>query len=650
MNMRKLAVVLTVLCAILVFCLSPSVFADGELEIIGQPEDVVVHYPDEASFHVEVNDPELVASWQWYLMDIEDQVFELKGTSALTDTLVLPSTDHYSNTLRFYCEITGKDGTVLTSDMAFLENPDRDIDKPVLYVGDYAVEPGETLDLADTTLGTGKVTFDSDAVNITLDNVHLSTEVMTFDAQLSSALGIFFDCRNVYNTEYYFHVVGDCVLDNTFYDPEYNSAGVVFNAFFGTDAEDLNKPMIIIDGDGTLTLKGGSNGIYTDANVEIRTRLTTESNGEIYCDAITCHSLYIDDSAELELYANGSGIVTRGDLYVYSGAKVKIESKISRVSVGPSMKKIVSVSGTMNANAAQIDIIGIADAERFVPYGSFVAYYTGIAMNGIGACNLDGTEMRIELKTENADQFFAMSFIAITGDQPSNAIILTNGAKLTVNVDDEYSRYNAGIYTDGGLELGEGCELNVNVRGIGETAGVELGQSFDLTDAKADITVNYIPDEEEEVQPTYATYGLVCAGANVNLPNKESYLHVTAQDGLALGADTGETEEEPSAYEEGYSPKVLHLGEGTAINTPKKGVISLCGVPGYGSYIRAEAVFDPENTAMPAAEVLFSAAAKGGNTALYIGLGAAAVGAVTCSVALFSKKKKTSPEAATEEE
>ena len=125
---------------------------------------------------------------------------------------------------------------------------------------------------------------------------------------------------------------------------------------------------------------------------------------------------------------------------------------------------------------------------------------------------------------------------------------------------------------------------------------------------------------------------------------------MTAQDGIAFGADTGETEEEPSAYESGYSPKVLRLGEDTAINTPKKGVISLCGVPGYGSYIRAEAVYDPENTALPATEVLISAAAKGGNTALFIGLGAAAVGAATCSVALFSKKKKTSLEAATEEE
>ena len=44
-----------------------------------QPQDVVVAYPDGASFSVEVANPDLVASYQWHMIDQDKNDFVLDG-------------------------------------------------------------------------------------------------------------------------------------------------------------------------------------------------------------------------------------------------------------------------------------------------------------------------------------------------------------------------------------------------------------------------------------------------------------------------------------------------------------------------------------------------------------------------------------------
>lgn len=123
-----------------------------ELEITGQPESVQVNYPDGAEFHVEVNDPELVESWQWKLKDVAGNVFVLEGNSAKTDTLVIPCTSQYANPEELVCTITDINGNVIETEPAVIEVMNKEEDKTVLYVGDYAIEPGEELDLSETPM------------------------------------------------------------------------------------------------------------------------------------------------------------------------------------------------------------------------------------------------------------------------------------------------------------------------------------------------------------------------------------------------------------------------------------------------------------------------------------------------------------------
>ncbi len=65
-----------------------------------------------------------------------------------------------------------------------------------------------------------------------------------------------------------------------------------------------------------------------------------------------------------------------------------------------------------------------------------------------------------------------------------------------------------------------------------------------------------------------------------------------------------------------YATQFIVLGEGTEIILPEKPEISLCGVPGYGSTIKAEAVYDSADTSVPAQEIVFGPKAGGSGGAI----------------------------------
>ena len=62
---NKVTILLLALFLLGTPCLSRNVSADDGLIITVQPEDAEVEYPAGVSFHVEVDRPEDVASYQW---------------------------------------------------------------------------------------------------------------------------------------------------------------------------------------------------------------------------------------------------------------------------------------------------------------------------------------------------------------------------------------------------------------------------------------------------------------------------------------------------------------------------------------------------------------------------------------------------------
>ncbi|MBO7667574.1 MAG: hypothetical protein J6T26_03845, partial [Firmicutes bacterium] len=518
--------------------------ADAGIEITQQPQDVEVNYPEGATFHVEVAKPKNVASWQWIGTNAEDENLEyvLTGTSATTDTLIVPSTMQDDADMLFRCVITDKKGNVVESEPARLHAKNTDEDITVLYVGDYAVAPGGKLDLSDTELGSGTIEFAADGVNVDFNDVQFDNSDRIYDTVLGPAMGMLFMRRYSYEQEYFFHFHGDCLINNTFFDPDYNSGGVTLNAFFAC-GDDGNAPTIIFDGDGSLTIKGGSNQIYTDGNVELAMDIQTEPKESDFCDGIRCRSLFIDEGVEAKLGVNGTAVHTEGDLFIYDGAKLDITSSAPHVSQGPTTKSMMFIVGSIYAKQAQINISGYADPENFVPYEAFVATMPGILLAGEGNLNAEGTEISVELSAGESEEPFAMNLAGVYGNGETNAISLSDGAKLDVRINTPEVNGVTGVCVSGIVDVEEGCSVNIDVSSAGEVTALEAERALYVNNAKVEA-------KAESTTGDFA-FGIVCGEADITLDDADATVHSTTVDGVAFAADTGIHEDAVVEYVSG---------------------------------------------------------------------------------------------------
>ncbi|MBR5931900.1 MAG: 4Fe-4S dicluster domain-containing protein [Lachnospiraceae bacterium] len=574
---------------------SDTATGTGMLVIKEQPKSAEVSYPDGATFHVEVEKPEDVASYEWTYSD-GSTTYHLDGMSAATDTLIIPSTMQDDNPAIIQCKITDKQGNTYTTKEATLTVTNKTEDKSVLYVGDYAVEPGETLDLAQTGLGRGTVTFDADGCHITFENFNFDNTTMTFDRTIAPATGLFFVRRNPDQIEYHFTFKGNCVINNTYFNEDYNSGGVTFNSFFAC-GDSANRPMVIIDGDGKVTFKGGGNQIYSDADIEIAADLKTDVLDKRFCDGIRAGNIFVDEDVHLQMNVNGTALHSEGDIRIYDNAKLIIRSVAPHVGVGPTAKNILYVGGSLYAKNAGINIIGIADPENFLPYGSALATFGGILLAENGNLNLDATKVYIDLSTISANEPFAMNFTGISGGGQTNAISMENGASIDINMNDPEVATATGINMPGIVEVNQGCSIALNVLSAGETTGLEADRILTVNDGLVDSTVTSAGDG--------ATYGIVSGEITINLTENIYYVHSKVDEGgFAMAADTGERGNAPTEYDPSYkAEKIQLLGKADCLE-PEKNDISLWGVPGYGDIIVVETIFNTSGDASPATEVL----------------------------------------------
>lgn len=597
------------------------------LRIVSQPVDVEVNYPGGASFSVGVSDPSLVKSYQWIISDGYSD-FVLDGTSAATDTLVIPSTMQDDPDLYARCVITGTDGEVIESEPAVMHVLNGEEEKPVLYVGDRALEPGQTMNLAAVGLGSGRVSFNLDARTITFEDVNFTNEAMTYDRRLSPGLAIFFMYRNSPELEYYIELKGDNVFTNTFFDKEYNSAGIVLNTYFGS-GDNPNPPTIYIRGDGSLELNGGSHAIYSDAHVEIDAAVSTQTDGEVYLDAVTARGIFVEGNARLSLDCNGTALRANEDLRIFPGAVIDIASSAPRVGVGATAKSIVSVDGSIYMDGATMTIRGKADPARFVPHGTMVANFTGISYGG--DFDLRTSTVNIEMTELESDEDFSISCYGISGDGPSSALTLTGKSHVGVKLDVPTTPFTGGIALGGLLDADEGSTVEVNVTSAGETLGVMSDRAVTLNDASLISTVASTSAEA-------TTYGVACAGLKVEYSVHGQRLRSTAKNGIALAVDTGEHGDFTVKPARDYIPKFIDIVGPAVCTRPTAAQINLVGTPGYGETIKAETIYESSNMDKPASEVEIAIPDPGGSV---VAIGIVSAAAVGLAIYLITRKKIT---------
>ncbi|MCR4963257.1 MAG: S-layer homology domain-containing protein [Firmicutes bacterium] len=593
---RFLILPLALLAALILPALfSAAAYADDGPVITVQPKDAQVNYPDGATFHVEVAAPEQVASWQWVASDGNSE-FDLDGVSATTDTLVIPSTMQDDPDMFYCCVITDKAGKSAVSDPVRLHILNPMEDKTVLYVGDYALEPGEKLDISKTPLGKGTVSFAADGVNITLDSVQINSSGMTYGSGLTPSFGLYLVRRHSPIQKYYLHFRGDCLIDDTFYDPEYNAAGVAVNSFFACKGNE-EVPTVVIDGDGKLTVKGGTNQIYSDGNIELAADIVTGVNGDYFNDGIRCNDLTVDDGVKVKLRVNGTAVHTEGDLCLNEGATLEAESSSPHVSVGPTAKNILFIVGDVKAKNAKLHLKGWADPANFVPYNAYVGVMSGISLAGGGSVIAEGAAISVELSAKHADEPYAMNFYGISGDGEDNDVILTQGATLDVRINAPEVTNAGGVSIPGFFDVEDGSRVDIDILAAGEVLAAEADRKLAVADS--------IVESKTKSADGGLTLGLVCGEAYISLNETGSSLHSVAKDGVAFAAGQP-GDEETVKYIDGYQAKWIELAGLTRCVDPENAEINLYGIPGYGSVIRAETFFGSDKS-KPAAEVLLTA-------------------------------------------
>ena len=574
--------------------------ATGDVERVTatiDSEGTELYYPQGATYHVVVDKPELVVSYQWQIKD-SASISNLDGTSATTDTLVLPATTKGFGDCEFRCVITDINGNKSYSQFVTQKLLNNNEDKPVLYVGDYALEPGQTLDLSTTPLGSGIVTFDADGINMTFDNVNVDARKLQFDSSLGASRGIFFEGEGPTERTYYMHFIGDNEFYSNYFDESRNNGGVIINAFFASKSYPV-KPTVVLDGDGHIYTQGGANSIYSEANIEIDIDITTKALDGHFNYGITGYNLTFREGVNIDVHSIGCGIFANNDLTVEDGVTINIDSIANYIPTDNTEAKSFQAFGSMYLGKADITIKSNGDPEQLVPRGKAMYYYHGI--HCVGDICMDGTNVDITMGADPSEVPYAARYCGVFGE-PLRTVSLSNGAKLNIKIDSEYIYDASGIsmdvfYDKGGIILEDESELNIYIRSKGIVIGIDGTQPLKVTDSDLNIDVQSLDQGTE--------FGVISPLMEVDINSSEHAVKASCGDGLALFIGGGDIDE--SEYDPDYEPVFLILKGKSAFTSPESGVVSPYGFEIYeGAIVPGEAVYDSNDPAKPMASVEIS--------------------------------------------
>ena len=571
--------------------------SDGTVSITKQPESMTVSYPDGASFSVEVKNPKNVQSYQWYEEDKVGNVFELKGVTAKTPKLIIPSTEFENDVLKFYCVITDKNGNQIQSDVALLDMDNREEEKPVFYVGEYAVQPGETLDLAEvdigdgTKLGSGTVSYDANGTDITISNLDYDNTNMACDYVSAPNVGLSLLEYNPKGEEYNITFVGKNRINNTYFEPEYNAAGIPFDILFLGDEAAENAPVVNLIGDGTLEITNGTYALRAMGDLMVDIDITIRQSRKNYGDGLVARHMMIAEGHKLDLEVYGSALRASGNLFI-KGSELLINANAPHISMGIAVKNILQSNLMVNIEDSKIDIHAYTDPDICAG----IAGYTAIMANG--EMYITNSDVSYSVEAKANDDVYASNFIGLAA---LNMDI--DNSKVAISVDCEEIYSICGIYVDEYV-LFEHSEADISLRASGMVYGIAPEGDFSSDCSKVAVDVgNY------EKYGDYACFGIMCGDFAVKAAKPEQKVAVHAENGMAMGCNLGDPQDDPAEYQEGYQPQHFFLREGAECLSPADYTINYGNVDqgdaSYRYYIIVETVYSRTDTSKPVQDVVF---------------------------------------------
>ena len=522
-----------------------------------QPKNQVVEYPKGTTFEVAAADPDSVESYQWYLYDKSTKKeIQLDGSTATTQQLYIPSTTKQDDGRSYFCRLTLKGGKKVDSEKAVLKISNKKENKPVLYVGNYAIDPNvdsgkvSTLFLAnldisnkpagdaanDNTFNT--ITFNGNTNTITFRNVHFSNSNAKYDHKYSPAVGIRLVADQNSQEKYTFEFLGKNEIEIANLDSAIDDAAAAFRFDFENAKKD---PEIIFtekktdnDSEGTLKTIGGKTSIFCDGDLKIKATVTVGPGANSTASTgIECEKLTLSEGCNLTAYAFGTAVYPHDAFRMESGAKAMLQS-------------ILYKKASKNA-----------------------VLYAGKELD------IEKGYLKVTAGADDSSSVSSFSGIECGGD-----VDISDGSTVLMASKDSDQKSIPGVTTPG------------NVYGI-KTSG-----KFELEDSHLSVWTKSSDGKGKAL-------GVLCGSANISLSKEKVFtVQCVADDGIAFAALTGKSGSTEQGYQENYTPTKITF-ETAGVLVPASSKISSGSIKNGSKYDYIETVYNKTATSAPAAGVRF---------------------------------------------
>ena len=539
---------------------SPSVYtavfgADmSTLRITVQPvTETVLEAPDGFELNVGVNNWELVRSYQWQINngDHDNPAWvDLKDcSSGRTAALVKPATFPDERDAEYRCVIVSEDGETLVSDIATVRITNQREYVNCIWFSGYAVLPGQTLNLSDEGLGTGTVSLNEKGDAAVLTDVCADSSDPVYD-YYDSNLGL---CGTFFNYPYETFTVrieGTNIFTNTYWQEEENSGGipVCFNFLDDSKCTDL-----IFEGDGTLTLTGGTHMIYSNTKVTVKCDMNFGKIGDRYTTGIYAYEIEIAENVSIDADLNGFLLRTRtpekhtdrltGAIVIKEGAVINAVCSIPVISVGSTDFHVVSAMNGFEMDGGTLNMLIQADGRRFderhgvAQIIALQAHFGDIAIS-------DGSAVNAVFSACASDSGHDYVFNGCVLNAEEGSVFVTD-SEVRANAQVPWVWNFAGVYAkDVTLEK---SFVVIDVKARGSVLGFSMQGVLRLTDSAVHVdafTYTELTDRQ--------SFGIIATGLEMD---ESSYVRTNATDiAVAIQTGAGDTERR---FEEDYVPTVF---------------------------------------------------------------------------------------------
>lgn len=573
-----------------------------------------VTYPEGFTVKVEVDHPEYVDGIEWFLSD-GYSLLVIPERNQGGYEFYMPSTNPYDKNFYLCAAVTDTDGnTIFTDDLHVTVDASHII--PVLYVTDYALTAGDSIDLADVGYGTGTIAFDANGQDVTFTDVQMNVpeSAKYMDKQISMGMDIFFH-YSLYDPDYYtpdlptdytFNLIGDTSIINNLYEEAAHTAlGVEFNAYFHTIDNLANRPTITLKSDSPLTLHGGTRAINTDSNLILDLDLNiTPVDPGAYTTAIYSAGLNVTPNHALNIAANGGIVESNGDVIFEDGTTIVAKSTPTQSDYEYLGFAGIAAAGDLKMSNTTFDFTGEVVADKFT-------------RNNIVRFPILAATCDMEIKDSDVDIDVKYTGESPRGDDFSHSLaglrianedytMTIDNSNVSIKLDAPEVINVAGIDSLGAVNIVD-SDVDVDVAGRGQVLGVSSQNLLTIKDSSINSNVTA---ESYPAGGTDEFAGIVGLPVVVNLSDSTYKIHSKINQGAAFVAANKKIMPDGAdqpAYDAGYVPSLAQLN-GAEILLPEDGVLSSYTYSSAGGVeLRvAETPYSLSDTSAPALDVIIA--------------------------------------------